>query len=56
MRSRFDAHSLEHGFDERPHTANGKPDWSVVQIIAEEIGLGGSPSPTVRAYMTRSAE
>ena len=27
-----------------------------VQVIAEEIGLGGSPSPTVRAYMTWHAE
>ena len=39
----------------RPHSANYKPDWVVclvvLQVIAEEIGLGGSPSPTVRGYM-----
>ena len=23
----------------------------MLQVIAEEIGLGGSPSPTVRGYM-----
>ena len=31
-------------------TASLTGTFGGVQIIAEEIGLGGSPSPTVRAY------